>query len=173
MAAATWIRPGRPRLRRNQRRRRRREACGRAGPAGQGPAPDLAGEFDVGSDRILKVGAGRQRRAAAAALARGGVAAAGRAPVRVTTACRGERERETTTRSTAMTAAREQQRPEREPAAWGRRQPEGDAPCARKWSRRGGGGRGRTPARAATACLADGGARGRARLGRRRHGLGR
>jgi hypothetical protein len=165
MAAATWIRPGRPRLRRNQRRRRRREACGRAGPAGQGPAPDLAGEFDVGSDRILKVGAGRGRRAAVAALARG-VVAAGQASVRVTTACRGERERETT----AMAAARERQRPEREPAARGRRRPEGDAPYAREWSCRGGGGRGRTPARTATACLADGGARGRARPGRRGQG---
>jgi hypothetical protein len=47
MAAATWVRPGRPRQRQNQRRRRRIEARGRAGLAGQGPAPDLEGEFDA------------------------------------------------------------------------------------------------------------------------------
>jgi hypothetical protein len=55
MAATTWIRLGRPQRRRNQRRRRRREARGRVGPAGQGPAPDLAGEVDTDNERSLKV----------------------------------------------------------------------------------------------------------------------
>jgi hypothetical protein len=51
MAASTWIRPGRPRQRRNQRRRE----GGGVGPAGQGPAPDLArGVDDTGDGRSSK-----------------------------------------------------------------------------------------------------------------------
>jgi hypothetical protein len=62
MAATTWIRPGRPRQRWNQRRRQRREAHGRVGPAGQGPAPDLVGLVDAGSERSLKEARGAAKR---------------------------------------------------------------------------------------------------------------
>jgi hypothetical protein len=78
-----------------------------------------------------------------------------------------------------MAVARERLRPETEPTTWGRRRHEGDAPRAHEWSRRGGGGHDRAPARATTACLVDDGTRGRARarprrsLGQRGRDLGR